>query len=144
VTEFERLCLKLAEHFDVYAPRLVRAEALRSAVRDALALMTINEILMRLIDDGPLTGARNPCAVLIARARQIGEDAQLQAHLAEEAAESDRWQAIDRAVQRSSTLRDLVDRGLMFLDEAETQLATEMADEDIRAFALDALRGGPS
>jgi len=138
------LCRELAEYFDLDLPLLLRAKALRSAVRDALVLMTIEDVLARLIESGPLTGARRPYAVLIARARQLGDDSRLRAHLVEEAVDSDRWHAIDRAVHWSGTLRDLVDRGEMFLDEAEERLAREFPDEEMRAFALAAFRGGPS
>lgn len=144
MSEFNWLCWRLAEHFGIDAPPLVRAEALRSAVREALTLMSIDEVLARLIDDGPLTGARSPYAVLIGRARQLSEDVRLRTRMAEEAAESRRWAEINRAARRGETLRELVDQGVMFLDEVEELLATEFANEDIRAFALDALRGGPS
>lgn len=138
------LCLKLAESFDLDYPLLHRAKPLRSAVHDALGLMTIEEVLDRLLEQGPLTGGRKPYGVLIWRARQLAEDARLRARASEEAASSKRSKQIDRAVHRGQTANDLVRRDEQFADEAERELVREFADEELLAFALDAFRGGPS
>lgn len=141
MSPFERVAVALAEHFGLDAVLLIRAKALRLGVEGALEFMDENKIVERILVAGPLTGASNPYGVLIARTRQLANDETQRSRLAEDRAEERRWKRVDAAARRGETLRDLVERGDLYTDEAADLLRGELADEDLRSIAIAALEG---
>ena len=140
----ERVARALAREFPCVNPALLaRRPAFRSALADALAVMSETEVVERVTTLGALTGARDVCAVLIARLREIRALDEDRRRMADETAEAARWAGLDRAARRGEALRALVDRGDLYADEAADVLAREFSDDDLRSIADAALsRGG--
>jgi hypothetical protein len=125
---------------DVIAMR--RVQAFRVAADEACRVLGgVGAVVAAVGAYGELAGCRNPHAVLVSRLRWIVEDAAERRRLADEADEAARWAQVDRAAKRGETLRALVDRGELFVDEAVGMIAHEVPDEELRCYAMAALEG---
>ena len=125
---------------DVIAMR--RVQAFRVAADKACRVLgDVGAVVAAVGAYGELAGCRNPHAVIVARLRWIVEDAAERGRLADEADEATRWAAVDRAARRGESLRALVDRGELFVDEAVGMLAREIPEEDLQVLAMAALGG---
>lgn len=146
MTPAERVAGALAERFEMLdAPAMVRVPAFCASARTALAAAgSVDAVVHEVASLGPLSGARDPHRVTVARLRQVPALVADRARLLDELAEERRWAALDSAVRRGETLRALVDRGALFSDEAVDTLRRELADDDLRAVALAALEGDKS
>ncbi len=127
--------------FPVSPALLTRARAFKEAVDAALLIVTAEQLVAEVVAMGPLTGARNPVAVLIARVRAIPENHSLDAQVATDQAEASFFRRQGSAGSRGQTVGDLVKDGTLELDEAERLLSLEFPDESLLAVALDGLRG---
>jgi len=135
----------LAGRFGLDTSRIGRPDRLVAAITEAVAAVgSPGAVVDEVVAGGPLRGARDPWGVVLGRLRRIPSDAAARRQAADDRAEEARWGAVDRAVRRGETLRSLVDREAMFLDEALEQLAAELADPELRAVAVAALTGGGS
>ena len=142
MTGAERIALALAQRFpELDAALLARRPPFRAALADALAVMSETEVVEHVTTLGALTGARNGYGVLIARLREIRALDEDRRRMADEECEERRWAAVDRAVARGGTLRQLVDAGTIFADEAAHLVASEFPDDDLRGIARAALGG---
>lgn len=142
MTAAERIALALAERFDgLEVPAMAHHSAFRQAVDGALAVLDEETVVARVVAQGPLTGARNPHAVIVARLRQLPALEGDRHRLMDDHEEARRWAAVDRAARRGETLRALVERGELYPDEAAGMLAREF-DDDLRGMAAAALIGG--
>jgi hypothetical protein len=103
--------------------------------------MTPGEIVDAVLAEGRLIGLANPYGGLIARIRKLPENLALSRQFTDGEIERARWHAIGNAARRGETLAALVNSEDVFADEAEQVIASEYADEELRAIALDALRG---
>lgn len=134
---------ELAERFGLDVSRIGRPDVFAGAVADAVAVLgSPGAVLDEVVALGPLRGARQPWGVLLGRLRRIPADHAERQQVADDRAEADRWEAVDRAARRGETLRSLVARGLMFDDEAAEQVAAEYPDPELHAIAEAALTGG--
>lgn len=137
----EYLAVKLAEHFPgIDAAVLARRSSFREAVAAAFEVAPSEVVLAEVVKLGSLTGARNPYAVLIFRLRELPAALIDCTRLSDEVDEGRRWAAVDRAAHRGETLRELVDRGELFPDEAVSAVAREFDDADLRGIAAVALQ----
>ena len=133
----------LAERFGLDVSRIGRPDVFAGSVADAVAVLgSPGAVLDEVVALGPLRGARQPWGVLLGRLRRIPADHAERQQVADDRAEADRWEAVDRAARRGETLRSLVARGLMFDDEAAEQVAAEYPDPELHAIAEAALTGG--
>jgi hypothetical protein len=145
VSEAERIAWAVADQLDgLDAAAMGRHPAFQRAVEDALRVVDERGIVEAIVAQGPLAGARNPHAVVVARLRQLPALAAERARVVDVRAEDARWQAVDRAVKRAQTLRGLVDAGTIYADEAARWLAEEFSDASLREIAEAALAGGRS
>ena len=143
MTAVERIAHRLGEYFAALeVPAMARHSAFRQAVEGALAVLAEEAVVARVVAQGPLTGARNPHAVIVARLRQLPALEAGRRRLMDENEEARRWAAVDRAARRGETLRALVERGDLFADEAGAMLSREFEDDDLRGLAAAALAGG--
>lgn len=138
----ERVARALAREFPCVNPALLaRRPAFRSALADALAVMSETEVVEHVTTLGALTGARNGYGVLIARLREIRALDEDRRRMVDEEGEAARWRRVDAAARRGESLRQLVDAGTIFADEAAHLVASEFPDEDLRGIARAALGG---
>lgn len=139
----ERVARALAHELSDLNPALLaRRPPFRAALAGALAVMPEEEIVPQILALGGMIGARSPYAVVIARLRELPAIAADRGRFADEDAEARRWAAVDRAAKRGESLRQLVQREALFLDEAARMISDELPDDDLRAIALAALSGG--
>lgn len=75
MTVADTITAALAREFPISARLLARGPAFRSAVDEALVVMTADELLRRVVEGGGLAGARNPYGVIIGRIRQAVDGA---------------------------------------------------------------------
>ena len=142
MTGAERIALALAQRFpELDAALLARRPPFRAALADALAVMSEAEIVEHVTTLGALTGARNGYGVLIARLREIRALDEDRRRMVDEEGEAARWRRVDAAARRGESLRQLVDAGTIFADEAAHLVASEFPDEDLRGIARAALGG---
>ena len=120
---------------------MARHPAFANAVSAALTVADEWAIVEQIVGMGGLAGARNVHAVVVGRLRELPQLAEDRRRMADEDAEARRWAAVDRAVRRGETLRRLVEREALFLDEAARMISDELPDDDLRAIALAALSG---
>lgn len=134
---------RIAETFGLDVTRVARPDAFDAAIEAAVGVLgSFDAVIRELLEGGPMRGSQRPWAVVLARLRGIPEaHARRQTALAERA-ELARWREIDRAARRGGTLRSLVDREVIFADEAAEQIGVEFPDDNLRAVALAALQGG--
>ena len=139
----EQVLVELAQRFGLDASRMRQARYWDMAVANAVALMPASAVVAELVEWGDLRGARNPWGVLLSRLRELPSVIDERERRREELAESARWRKVDRAVKRGETLRALVGRGDLRLDEATEQLGADFQDDrDLFAIAQAALTGG--
>ena len=140
----DELVQALGERFpQLDVPKFRRHPAFRRRGADAIAsLGGVAQVVAEVGAYGELRGAANPYGVVVARLGWAVADHAERQQVADDRAEADRWAAVDRAARRGETLRALVERGVMFSDEAAEQVAAEFTDVDLRATALAALDGG--
>lgn len=139
----EQVLLELAQRFGLDASRMRQARYWEMAVANAVALMAASAVVAELVEWGDLRGARNPWGVLLSRLRELPSVIDERERRREELAESARWRKVDRAVKRGETLRALVERGDLRLDEAAEQLSADFrGDNDVLGIAEAALTGG--
>jgi hypothetical protein len=140
----ERVALALGRHFaELHVAAMARHPAFRAAVDTALAVVSEATIVEHVVALGGLSGSVNPHAVIVGRLRALPglEDERLR--LADEEAEARRWRRVDSAAGRGETMRQLVEAGHLYGDEAVETLCVEYDhDDDLREIALAALRGG--
>jgi hypothetical protein len=140
VTSVYRVAQGLAERFgELDASMLAGRPAFRAALAQALQYLPESGVVDEVVALGHLAGARSPYGVVISRLRQLPELAAERVRLAEEIAEAQRWRLLDVAARRGETLRELVEAGDLFCDEAVGMLVGEFADEQLRATAVAAL-----
>jgi hypothetical protein len=139
-----RVALELARRFPGLDPALLASRpAFRAALGDALdAVEDEATLVAQVLEAGPLTGARSPYGVIVGRLRRLRTLAEQRAGLLDEQTEVLRWRRVDHAARRGETLRQLVEAGTVFPDEARERVAGEFADPDLRGIALAALDGG--
>lgn len=142
----ERAAVALAERFpgQLDALAMARRGAFRRAVTGALALFGGNErrVASEVAALGPLNGCTNPAGVIVSRLRELPELVADRDRISGELCEERRWAQVDRAARRGETLRALVDRGDLHLDEATHLISRELPDADLHAIALAALESG--
>lgn len=133
---------RLAAVFGLDPTRVARPDAFDAAIEAAVAVVgSFDAVVDELLEAGSMRGSQRPWAVVLARLRGIPEaHARRQTALAERA-EGARWREVDRAARRGGTLRALVERQVIFADEAAEQLGVEFPDDDLRAVALAAFEG---
>lgn len=134
---------QLAQRFDLERGRLRCPGAFEQAITAALALVPASVLIDEVAGLGGLGAARDPWAVLLSRVRRLPEFLGELGRQREEQVEAARWQRVDRAAKRGETLRALVARGDLGLDEAGEQLGADFqSDSDLLAIARAALTGG--
>jgi hypothetical protein len=140
----DELAAALGERFpEVDVPKFRRHPAFRRNGAAALAsLGGVAAVVGEVSAYGGTAGAADIHRVLVARLGWAVEDAAAHRKIVEDRSEADRWAAVSRAAKRGETLRALVDRGDLFLDEAVASLAREFLDDDLRGLAEAALTGG--
>jgi hypothetical protein len=141
MTDAECIAIELADAYGLDPVRFMCASAFLSAVGKALEVMRPDEIVRGVLDQGGLAGLVNPYGGVFARIAKLAEEQAWRTRLTDDAAELARLEMVDRAAHRGETLADLVANEQLYGDEAEDTVAAEFADEEIRAIALDALRG---
>jgi hypothetical protein len=142
VTPAQRVAVALAREFPgIDAGLLASRPPFRLAVRDVLRFMSEDAVVAEVVELGSLGGARSCYGVVITRLRDLPELVANRAQLADEVNEGNRWRRLDRAVCRGETLRALVDRGELFIDEAAGMVNREFIDADVRVVAMAALEG---
>ena len=145
MTAAERVAHAFAQRFpELDAVAMAAHLAFVKALAAALAVADEDAIVAQVVAQGGLAGARNAHAVVVSRLRELPRLAEDRRRIADELAESARWVAVDRAARRGENLRQLVERGDLFVDEAEDLVADEFDDADLRGIATAALTGaGP-
>jgi hypothetical protein len=141
MTDAEYIAIELAGAYGLDPVRFMCASAFLSAVGRALEVMRPDQIVRGVLDQGGLAGLVNPYGGVFARIAKLAEEQAWRTRLTDDAAELARLEMVDRAAHRGETLADLVANEQLYGDEAEDTVAAEFADEEIRAIALDALRG---
>jgi hypothetical protein len=143
VTPLERVAIAIAQLHGLKTRRLLCTTAFKGAVLDALEVMTEDELLKEVSEQGGLKGARCPYAVLISRIQKLPSEFDTEGRLKLDLAEARRLRQIDGAVERARDLSDVVARGTLVHEEAARMLAAEFAD-DLLALAMAVLEGGAS
>lgn len=141
MTDAEHVAVQLAEVFGLDAVKFVKARSFCDAVDAAVRVLTPEQIVAAVVEQGGMGGAANPYGVVIARLRRLPDDLALRRQLSEGCAERARWAAAGRAARRGETLGELVATNQLEPDEAESMLRGELADSELLAIALDGLRG---
>jgi hypothetical protein len=141
MTDAEFVAIELADAYGLDPVRFMGASAFLTAVGKALQVMTADEIIRGVLDQGGLAGLVKPYGGVFSRIAKLAEEQAWRTRLTDNAAERARLGLVDRAAHRGETLADLVANEQLYGDEAEETVAAEFADEEIRAIALDALRG---
>ncbi len=144
MTAVDDLAAVLGERFAaVDVPKFRRHPAFRRNAAAALAsLGGVEAVVGEVSAYGGTAGAADIHRVLVARLGWAVEDVAERRQIADDRTEADRWASVGRAARRGETLRALVDRGDLFLDEAAASLAREFPDPDLRGLAEAALTGG--
>lgn len=137
----EHIAVELADAYGLDPVRFMQASAFLSGVGKALRVMTVDEVVRGVLDQGGLAGLTNPYGGVFARIAKLAEEQAWRTRLTDDVAERARWAMVDRAVRRGETLADLVNNEQLFPDEAEAMLDAEFADEDLRDMAFVAFRG---
>ena len=133
----------IAKHFDLDVSRIGRPDLFEQAITSALAMMPPASLVGEVVALGELRGVRQPWGVILTRLRQLPARWAARREVLGEAAEAARWRLVDRAARRGETLRALVARGDLRLDEASEQLGADFqSDSDLLAIAQAALTGG--
>ena len=109
MTDAEFIAIELADAYGLDPVRFMRASAFLTGVGKALQVMTADDVVRGVLDQGGLAGLVNPYAGVFSRITKLAEEQAWRVRLTD--------------------------------DEAEDTVASEFADEEIRAIALDALRG---
>lgn len=145
MTAVERVAFALAQRFpELDAVAMAAHLAFVKALAAALTIADEASVVEQVVAMGSLFGARNAHAVVVARLRALPRLAEDRRRIVAALTESARWVAVDRAARRGENLRQLVERGDLFPDEAERMVASEFADDDLRGIATAALTGaGP-
>lgn len=133
---------RLGAHFGLDSLRIGRPAAFEVAARAALAVTTPAVVVEIVADLGPLGGVRQPWGVVLHRLRRVPELVATRQRAQEDRTEAARWASLDRAARRGETLRALVERGVLFVDEAETMARREFPDPDQASVALAAVTRG--
>ncbi|MGO9560961.1 MAG: hypothetical protein ACLPYW_17990 [Acidimicrobiales bacterium] len=141
MTDAQYIAIEIADAYGLDPVRFMRASAFLAAVAEALKAMSADEVVAQVRAEGPLTRLVKPYGGVIARIQRLPEDHVLRQRIVADKVEAARWKAVDKAARRGETLADLVATEQLYADEAEDMLTAEFADEDIRAIALEALRG---
>lgn len=141
MTDAEYIAIELADAYGLDPVRFMSASAFLAGVGKALQVMTADEIIRGVLDQGGLTGLVKPYGGIIKRIEKLAEDQAWRTRLTDSAAEQARWAMVDRAVRRGEELADVVKKEQLFSDEAEAMLDAEFADEDLRDIAFVAFRG---
>jgi hypothetical protein len=141
MTGAEFIAIELADAYGLDPVLFMRASAFLSGVGNALQVLTPDEVVRGVLDQGGLAGLVKPYGGVIARIAKLAEEQAWRTRLTDDTAELARLAMVDRAAHRGETLADLVANQQLYGDEAEDTVASEFADEEIRAIALDALRG---
>ena len=133
----------IAKHFGLDVSRIGRPDLFEAAITTALAMMPAVSVVDEVVALGELRGVRQPWGVVLARLRQLPARWAARREVLDEAAEAARWRLVDRAAKRGETLRSLVKRGDLRLDEAAEQLGADFqGDSDLFDIAHAALTGG--
>jgi hypothetical protein len=141
MTDAEFIAIELADAYGLDPVRFMRASAFLTGVGKALQVMTADDVVRGVLDQGGLAGLVNPYAGVFSRITKLAEEQAWRVRLTDDEAELARFEMVDRAAHRGESLADLVANEQLYGDEAEDTVASEFADEEIRAIALDALRG---
>jgi hypothetical protein len=128
----------LCRHYGL-SPRVLRTSpVLPGAIAAALSCLDAGSIVARIVDRGPLTGARDPYALLVARARQLVSDIEADAQAtAEETARRSAAQ-LEGAVRYGRLLAGLVTAGEIDAADLPAVVESNLADPDLAAIALAA------
>ncbi len=132
---------QLAERFGLDPTRIGRPAVFSRAIDEALRFGDASYVVGEVEAFGGLAGVREPWGVILRRLRNVSTLAAERERLADEADEAARWAQVDRAAKRGETLRALVDRGELFVDEGAGMLVREFPDGELRALAMAALEG---
>ena len=127
MTDAEFIAIELADAYGLDPVRFMRASAFLTGVGKALQVMTADDVVRGVLDQGGLAGLVNPYAGVFSRITKLAEEQAWRVRLTDDEAEAI-W-------------REGVGFPGDYGDEAEDTVASEFADEEIRAIALDALRG---
>lgn len=141
MTDAELVAIRLGRAYGLQAQRFLDASAFLGAVAAAIKVVTADQIVEMVSEQGPLTGLNNPYGGLIARIRNIPADIAVRRRLASDEIERERFAAFGRAARRGETLAELVNRGDLDPEEAQTLVRAEYLDQELLDVALDAVRG---
>ncbi|MDA8038476.1 MAG: hypothetical protein M0Z69_04820 [Actinomycetota bacterium] len=121
--DFENVAAELAERFGLDVALIARAPALRAAFLAAGRHMCPAAFVNYIVARGEIGSARNPYAVLVARARECMAAVETRARVEGERADARRRDAAMAVARHRQVLDRLVDAGELTPEEAAEELA---------------------
>lgn len=140
MSDYRRLCTQLAQQFNLDSLLLARSGTLHLAFDELAPVMTVDEIVHRVVQAGSLSGAINPYGVAIDRVQRLARDlADREIEPSEQGLNTQLPVAEREAIRRGETLAMQVRRGHIDRQDAERTIEIEFVVPAYRALALQAL-----